>query len=163
MFSPIALFLLFEEWGWEPLAAAFAALGRLPVWRQLERLIVRLPPWAALLAFGVPVLVLIPIKLLAVYLLGQGHLGTGLGLILSAKLVGTALAARLFQLTQPALMQIQWFARAYVPWKIWKDRKLRLVRSSLPWRWGRRLKHRVKLLKLRVVAACRSAISRLRK
>lgn len=66
-----------------------------------ERLVVRLPPWAALLAFGVPVLALIPIKLLAVYLLGQGHLATGVGLILLAKLGGTALATRLFQLTQP--------------------------------------------------------------
>ena len=157
------MFLLFEEWGWEPLAAAFAALGRLPVWRQLERLIVRLPPWAALLAFGVPMLALIPIKLLAVYLLGQGHLATGVGLILLAKLGGTALAARLFQLTQPALMQIQWFAKIYVPWKIWKDHKLRQVRSSLPWRWGRRLRHRVKLLAIRVTTACRSAFSGLRK
>ncbi|MEO6322726.1 MAG: hypothetical protein ABIR56_18770, partial [Polaromonas sp.] len=106
---------------------------------------------------------LIPIKLLAVYLLGQGHLGMGLALILSAKLAGTALAARLFQLTHPALMRIQWFARAYVPWKIWKDHKLRLVRSSWAWRLVRRLKHRVKLLNLRVMTACRSAISRLRK
>ena len=157
LLSAVALFLLFEEWGWEPLAAAFAALGRLPVWRQLERLIVRLPPWAALLAFGVPMLALIPIKLLAVYLLGQGHLATGLGIIVLAKLAGTAFAARLFQLTQPALMQIQWFANIYVPWKIWKDHMLRQVRSSLPWRWGRKLRHRVKLLATRVTTACRSA------
>lgn len=163
LLSAVALFLLFEEWGWEPLAAAFAALGRLPVWRQLERLIVRLPPWAALLAFGVPMLALIPIKLLAVYLLGQGHLATGLGIIVLAKLAGTAFAARLFQLTQPALMQIRWFASMYVPWKIWKDHKLRQVRSSLPWRWGRRLRHRVKLLAIRVTTACRSAFSGLRK
>ena len=163
LLSAVALFLLFEEWGWEPLAAAFAALGRLPVWRQLERLIVRLPPWAALLAFGVPMLALIPIKLLAVYLLGQGHLATGLGIIVLAKLAGTAFAARLFQLTQPALMQIRWFANIYVPWKIWKDHKLRQVRSSLPWRWGRKLRHRVKLLAIRVTTACRSAFSGLRK
>ncbi|MEC5213372.1 hypothetical protein RCH06_001918 [Polaromonas sp. CG_9.5] len=157
------MFLLFEEWGWEPLAAVFAALGRLPVWRQLERLIVRLPPWAALLAFGVPVLALIPIKLLAVYLLGQGHVATGLGIIVLAKLAGTAFAARLFQLTQPALMQIQWFASLYVPWKIWKDYKLRQVRSSLPWRWSRRLRQRVKLLATRVATACKAAFSGLRK
>ena len=102
-------------------------------------------------------LALIPIKLLAVYLLGQGHLATGLGIIVLAKLAGTAFAARLFQLTQPALMQIQWFANIYVPWKIWKDHKLRQVRCSLPWRWGRKLRHRVKLLATRVTTACRSA------
>ena len=86
LLAPVALFLLFEEWGWEPLAACFAALGRLPVWRQLERLIARLPPWAALLAFGVPVLALIPAKLLALYLLGGGHVAAGLGLVIAAKL-----------------------------------------------------------------------------
>ena len=155
--------MLFEEWGWEPLAAGFAALGRLPVWRQLERLIIRLPPWAALLAFGVPVLALIPVKLLALFLLGQGHIGTGLGLILAAKLAGTAVAARLFQLTQPALMRIKWFARAYVPWKKWKDHKLRQVRTSSPWRLGRRIRHRARLLILRLLAAFRSAVSGWRK
>lgn len=45
-------------------------------------------------------------------------LGLGLGHVLAAKLVGTALAARLFQLTHPALMQLHWFARLYAPWKI---------------------------------------------
>lgn len=53
LLAPVALFLLFEEWGWEPLAAGFSALGRLPWWAQLERRVARLPPWAALLVFGV--------------------------------------------------------------------------------------------------------------
>lgn len=134
LLAPVALFLLFEEWGWGSLAACFAALGRLPVWRQLERLILRLPPWAALLAFGMPVLALVPIKLLALYLLGEGHVAAGLVLVLAAKL-----AARLFQLTQPALMQLKWFARAYVPWKRWKDRMLAQARGSWPWRMLRRI------------------------
>ncbi|MEO5658446.1 MAG: hypothetical protein ABIQ90_01435 [Polaromonas sp.] len=157
------MFLLFEEWGWEPLAAGFAALGRLPLWRQLERLITRLPPWAALLAFGVPMLALIPLKLLALYLFGQGRAGTGLVLLVAAKIAGTALAARLFQLTQPALMRIPWFARIYTPWKIWKDQMLRQVRCSWPWRLGRRLRHRAHLLLQRLLAAFRSAISNFRK
>ena len=159
LFAPLALFLLFEEWGWEPLAAGFAALGRLPVWRQLERLIIRLPPWAALLAFGIPVLVLVPVKLLALFLLGKGHLGMGLSLVISAKIAGTALAARLFQLTEPALMQLGWFSRAYPPWKAWKDRMLRQVRVSLPWRLGRRLKHRARAVLVRLWNAFKTARS----
>ena len=149
LFAPLALFLLFEEWGWQPLAAGFAALGRLPVWRQLERLIIRLPPWAALLAFGIPVLLLVPVKLLALFLLGKGHFGMGLSLVVSAKIAGTALAARLFQLTEPALMQLGWFARLYPPWKAWKDRMLRQVRVSWPWRLGRRMKHRTRAVLVR--------------
>ena len=156
---PVALFLLFEEWGWEPLASAFAALGRLPVWQRLERLIAGLPPWAALLVFGVPVLALIPIKLLALYLIGEGQIGLGIGLVLLAKLAGTAIAARLFQLTQPALMQLAWFARSYTAFKSWKDRMLRHVRTSWPWRAGRRLKRRAASAGQRLKAAFKSAVS----
>ena len=156
---PVALFFLFEEWGWEPLASAFAALGRLPVWRRLERLIAGLPPWAALLAFGVPVLALIPIKLLALYLIGEGRIGIGMAMIVAAKLAGTAVAARLFQLTQPALMQLAWFARSYTAFKGWKDRMLRLTRASLPWRAGLRLGRRAASAGQRLKAAFKSAIS----
>ena len=160
MLAPVALFLVFEEWGWKPLAAGFAALGRIPVWRQLERLIAGLPPWAALLAFGIPVLALIPVKLLALYLIGDGQLGLGIALILTAKLVGTAIAARLFQLTQPALMQLGWFARAYTGWKNWKDRLLRQVRTSGPWRAMRRLKWRAVKTTLRLKAAFKALVSK---
>lgn len=159
LLAPVALFLLFEEWGWEPLAAGFAALGRLPWWGRLERWITRLPPWAALLAFGVPVLALIPLKLLALYLFGLGHVTVGLALILAAKLTGTALAARLFQLTQPALMQMPWFARLYTPWKAWKDKIMTQARASLPWRMARRFKTRVKLAAARLLAALKAVLS----
>lgn len=159
LLAPVALLLLFEEWGWAPLAAAFAALGRLPVWRRLERLIAGLPPWAALLAFGIPVLALIPIKLLALYLIGEGQLVMGVALVLSAKLAGTAIAARLFQLTQPALMQLEWFSRGYSAFKKWKDRMLRQVRTSLPWRAGRRFKRRAADAGQHLKAAFKSALS----
>ncbi len=144
LLAPVALVLLFEEWGWEPLAACFAALGRLRWWGQLERWIARLPPWGALLVFGLPVLVLIPVKLLAIYLFGRGHFVLGLGLIIAAKLVGTALAARLFQLTHPTLMQLGWFARLYTPWKHWKDKLLGKVRGSGLWRQVRWFKAQAK-------------------
>ena len=157
LLAPLAVLLLFEEWGWEPLAACFAALGRLPVWRQIERLIVRLPPWAALLAFGIPMLLILPVKLLALFLVGKGHLVTGLGLVVSAKIAGTALAARLFQLTEPALMRMGWFSRVYPPWKAWKDQMLRQVRVSWPWRLARRMKHSAKTMLARLWNAVRKA------
>ena len=133
LLAPVVLILLFEEWGWDPLARAFGKLGRLPFWGKAEEWIGRLPPWAALLAFVVPAVALVPIKLLALYLLGQGHVVTGVTLVIAAKISGTALAARLFQLTQPALMKLRWFARIYVPWKTWKDRVTGQVRNSKIW------------------------------
>ena len=57
----LALVILFEEWGWEPLQRAMAAIGRLPVLRQLEAVVRRLPPYLALVVFFLPGLMLLPI------------------------------------------------------------------------------------------------------
>lgn len=140
----LAVLLLFEEWGWEPLAALLARLARLPVFAWLERKVQALPPWAAVMAFAFPAIGLLPVKLLALYFIGNGHSMLGLGVLLAAKLVGTALVARLFTLTQPALMQLPWFARWYPRWKAWKDGLLAQVRQSAPWRVVRRLKARAR-------------------
>jgi len=141
----VAIILLFEEWGWEPLAALLARLARLPVWALIERRISELPPWAAVAVFALPVLVLFPVKLLALFVIGHGHALTGVGVLLAAKLLGTALVARLFTLTQPALMQLGWFARWYPRWKAWKDRVIAQVRASALWQAARQWKARSRL------------------
>jgi hypothetical protein len=138
----LALLLLFEEWGWEPLAAALARLARLPLWAGVERRIACLPPWAALAVFTLPMLALLPIKLLALFAIGRGHALTGLAILLAAKILGTAILARLFKLTQSTLMQLAWFARWYPRWKTWKDGVLAQVRHSALWQSGARLKAR---------------------
>lgn len=136
----VALVLLFEEWGWEPLAALLARLARLPLWAWVERRIEALPPWGALALFAAPALALFPVKLLALFLLGRGHAFAGLAVLIGAKLVGTAVLARLFTLTQPALMRLAWFARWYPRWKTWKDGVIAQVRASQLWRTAARWK-----------------------
>jgi hypothetical protein len=136
----IALVLLFEEWGWEPLAALFARLGRLPFFAWLERRLLALPPYAALATFALPALALLPVKIAALYLIGRGHGGMGLVVLLAAKFIGTAVLAWLFALTQPTLMRLAWFARWYPRWKAWKDRVMDEVRRSAGWQAARRMK-----------------------
>lgn len=140
----VGVVLLFEEWGWEPLAAVFARLTRLPLWAWLELKITKLPPGTAVLLFVLPILALLPVKLLALYLLGKGQSSLGLVLLLAAKLVGTAVTARLFHLTQPALMQLRWFASGYVRWKAWKDTLMAELRNSAVWRAGVEIKQRAR-------------------
>jgi len=139
----LALVILFEEWGWEPLQRALAWVGRLPLLRHVEALVARLPPWAALVVLGVPALLLLPVKLLALGLMARGQHALGLVVILLAKLVGTAVVARLFTLTRPALMQLPWFVRLYTRWSAWKEALLAVVRASWAWRAGRVLKRQV--------------------
>lgn len=137
---PLALLILFEEWGWEPLQRVLASIGQWPGLRWMERRISALPPYAALALFIVPTALLLPIKLLALFLIEQGRPVLGTLLILIAKLVGTAVVARLFALTQPALMRLGWFAHWYGRWTVWKDALLAQIRASAPWRLARVLK-----------------------
>jgi len=91
----------------------------------------------------VPVILLLPVKVLALFLFSRGHAATALTVLVLAKLVGTAIVARIFQLVERPLMRIPWFARWYPRWKAWKDRVLTVVRQSRPWRTVRTLKGRV--------------------
>lgn len=138
-----ALLILFEEWGWEPLHRGLARLGRLPVLRHIEAFIGGLGPQASLAVFVLPTVLLLPVKLGALWLLSRGHAWAGVGVIVLAKVVGTAVLARLFTLTQPALMQLEWFARLYTRWSTWKAGVLAQVRASRTWRAARWLRRRV--------------------
>ncbi len=126
--------LLFEEWGWTPLADLVGRLTRLPFLARVEDKVRNLPPWSALLVFFVPVLLLLPVKVLALFLFSEGHAVSGCAVLIGAKLIGTAIVARIFQLVETALMRIPLFARWYPRWKGWKNRVLYSVRESAPWR-----------------------------
>jgi hypothetical protein len=139
----VALVILFEEWGWEPAKRAMAWIARWPPFAWIERRIARLPPYAALAVFLLPTLLLLPVKLGALWLVGRGHAMLGLAVIVAAKVVGTALLAHLFHLTQPALMRLEWFARLYKRWSVWKAALLVRVRASWAWRAGRAVKRRL--------------------
>jgi len=140
----LALLILFEEWGWEPLQRALSRLGRLAVMRRIEDAVARLSPPAALGVLLLPTLGLLPVKLLALWLIARGAAVAGLVVIVVAKLLGTAVLAWLFTLTQPALMRMPWFAAGYRRWYGWKEALLARVRASLAWQTGRAIKRRVR-------------------
>lgn len=148
----VALLILFEEWGWEPLGRLLALIGKLPVLRGIERRIAALPPYGALAVFCLPSLGLVPVKLAALWLVAQGQHLLGVAVIVVAKIAGTAVLARLFALTQPALMQLAWFARLYGRWTAWKAMVVARVRASAAWR----AIHRAKTAARAVVARARS-------
>jgi hypothetical protein len=132
-----ALLILFEEWGWEPLQRLMARIARLPVVRHLEAAIARLPPWAALVVLLLPLLVFVPAKFAAVWLIGSGRPGRGVAALIAAKVIGTAVIARIFALTRPALLTLRWFAALHARWTAWKDIWIARVRASWAWRAGR--------------------------
>lgn len=139
-----AIIILFEEWLWDDLQRIAAAIGRLPILRQIESLIAELPPYAALAMFAAPSLLLIPVKLVALYFIAHGYPGLGLITVIGAKIVGTALVARIYALTQPNLVRIAWFARLYERFMAFKTRIHEAIRSTAIYKSARRLRLRIR-------------------
>jgi hypothetical protein len=149
-----AVVLFIEEWGWRPLTMLAARIARWPPLARLERLIAHAPPRVALVLFLVPALLLFPIKLVALWAIHAGHAMLGVGVIVAAKVAGTALVGRLFVLTERQLMQFPWFARALAWWIATKQRVKQAVTGSLAWRFiraaGRRARALLRMLARRV-------------
>lgn len=108
-----ALFLFVEDWLWVRMTAAMAWVGRLPLIHALELRLSKLPPWAAVACFFLPGLLLLPVKLAALFLVGRGHVVSGVGVIVLAKVAGTAVVARFFTVCRPVLMGVNWFRKGH--------------------------------------------------
>ena len=116
------LVFVVEEWLWDTLKGAMKAIGRLPGIAHVESWIARLPPAGAAFFFVLPTTLALPIKLVALHAIATGHLLRGTLVILAAKVLATALFARIYVLTQPALMRVHWFVAmraAVLRWRAW--------------------------------------------
>lgn len=140
----LALLVLFEEWGWRPLADLLGRLARYAPWAKVERAIAGLPPYPALAVIALPSTLLFPLKFVAIYLVANGYFVAATALFIGAKIVSTALIARLFMLVRPALMRIGWFAALHDLFMPWKDAIFARIRASWAWRYGRMLKNAVR-------------------
>lgn len=121
----LALGFLVEAWLWDKSAALLHAIvDRIPFVRfkaACARVVERLPPLAVVPIFLLPVIVLLPFKLAALWLLAQGALVMGGLAFLGAKIVSFGLAAFIFDLTRDKLLSMPWFARIYARVIGWRD------------------------------------------
>jgi hypothetical protein len=140
-----AVIILLEDWLWDDLARLAATIGRLPVFRQIEALIVKLPPYWAFAFFAVPSTLLIPVKLIALYFVGHGHAIAGLLTVFAAKIAGTALIARIFTLTRPNLLRIGWFAWTYERFIAFKARVYAAIKATRAYQVTHQMHLRVRI------------------
>jgi hypothetical protein len=154
----LALLFLAEAWLWEnlePVAArvvAWLPLRSLKAW--LAARIENLSPQMTLGVFLVPVAVLFPLKIVAVWMFTHQNWMGGCAILAAGKLVGVGVAAFIFDVTRPKLMQMRWFARVYdlvlrargwartmiAPVRVWLvAMRERLVGTGTP-RWLRRIR-----------------------
>ena len=133
-----ALWFFFEEFGWRPLTAWLGRLNRWAPWARLEARVARLPPRPGLCLFLVPVVLLLPVKVMALHLIEAGQPMLGLVVIVIAKLLGTAIGGRLFVLMRRQLMTLKSFARTMAWWRRTRWRVRRALNAWPAWQAMRR-------------------------
>ncbi|HEX2761563.1 MAG TPA: hypothetical protein VHM27_13655 [Rhizomicrobium sp.] len=144
LFVVAAAYVLFEDTILHWASLGMRRLAKLPAIAWLERQLRRLPPYPAMLVFLVPIGLLFPVKLLALWAIATGHAITGLLIIILAKTLSTALGAWLYGALRPVLGQLPWFVRAETWVFSWRDRLYGYVRSLKAWQvfqaWLARIK-----------------------
>ncbi len=133
-----AAVVFIEEWGWRPLTAWAARLAQWPPLARVEALIRKASPPIAIALFFAPMLLLLPVKIAALWLIAIGRAGLGIAIIVVAKLLGTAFVGRLFVLLEPQLLRYRWFARALNGWRKTRARILVALHATAFWRRARR-------------------------
>ena len=108
-----ALLMWCEEWLWERLKLLTRWIAQFPPVRAYEAFIRSLPPYPTMFVFLLPEAFLIPIKLLTLYWLTQGHWVLSMTVYALAKVLGTAFVVRSYVVCQPKLMTIGWFRRLH--------------------------------------------------
>ena len=156
----LALLFLLEAWLWDhlqPVVARFVAF--IPWTRFKERLaraISGLSPWATLIVFIIPFIVLLPLKFLEFFLIARKQwIAAGIVLVL-AKLLGLGVTAFVFDVTRDKLLQMAWFKRMF-DWFMWargwahdmtepiRERMRRIAWLLKPQRAGRFLRRLIRL------------------
>jgi hypothetical protein len=150
-----ALLLLLEDWLWDLGLRLVRLVVAWPPWKALERHIIALPPYAALAAFVLPAILLLPVKLLALFAIASGHPISGISVIILAKVGGAAVVARLYVLTKPTLLSLPWFARWHEKFMTFKDYWIGRLKATDAFR-------RVSMLSAMMRGAARAALARLR-
>jgi hypothetical protein len=88
-------------------------LGDRLVSNRIRNWIVSLRPYPTLMLFAVPVIILEPVKPLAIYLIGTKHVVAGVTLFVLCEILKLVLVERLFAISREKLLSIPAFAWGY--------------------------------------------------
>ena len=128
-----AAIVFFEQTLIRYLNEVTAAIARWPPIARLEAWLTRLPPYAALAAFAAPSILILPVKLSALWFGYHHHYVLAFASVVLGKLLATAILARLYRILRPTLLQLRWFAWADTRFFYWRDWAYAFVRSLPAW------------------------------
>src|SRR3979409_411762 len=113
----LALIFLVEAWLWdhlEPIVArvvAWVPMRRFKAW--LAERVDTLSPAMTLIVFIVPVIPLFPLQLFGLWLLANEYWVSAIIILVFAKFLGVGVAAFVFDVTRPKLLQMAGFKKLY--------------------------------------------------
>jgi hypothetical protein len=113
----LAIIFLIEAWLWdhlEPIVASVVARIPLRTFKEwLAERVDTLSPAMTLIVFIVPVIPLFPLKLVGLWLLTHEYWISAILTIIFAKFLGVGVAAFVFDVTRPKLLEMGWFESLY--------------------------------------------------
>jgi hypothetical protein len=113
----LAVIFLIEAWLWdhlEPIVARVVALIPMRAFKQwLTERVDTLSPAMTLIVFIVPVIPLFPLKMAGLWLLTHEYWVSAILTIIFAKFLGVGVAAFVFDVTRPKLLEMDWFEKIY--------------------------------------------------
>ena len=148
----LALVFLFEAWLWDHLRPVVAWVVDRIGWDTLKahvaQWIEHLPPAATFLVFLVPVVLLLPIKILGLWMLAHGSWLGAMATLAVAKVVSMGVTAFIFDVTRPKLLRLAWFRWLYEHVIVWLAKAHALIdplKAELH-AWLRPIRRRVRAL-----------------
>jgi len=113
----LAVIFLIEAWLWdhlEPIVAWVVALIPMRAFKAwLTERVDTLSPAMTLIVFFVPVIPLFPLKMAGLWLLTHEYWVSAVLTIIFAKFLGVGVAAFVFDVTRPKLLEMDWFEKLY--------------------------------------------------
>lgn len=129
----VVIYTLLDELLFPLFRPLIAWLSGLRLFQRLGGWLGRLPPFAALVALGVPFVVIEPMKVVAIWWAGTGHVITGTIGLLLAHALSLLVVERIFHAAYLPLMRIDWFARLLGWLFALRDRAIGWAKSTAAW------------------------------
>lgn len=134
----LAGLFLVEAWLWRRLGPLVERVARLIPFARLKRAVAmwaeRLPPYAALVLFLLPLLMVEPLNGVAVWAFARHHWSVGVVCLVIEKLLGVGLMAFLYGACERQLRSISWFAAMvdfFLRLKAWAEAEVAPVKARI--------------------------------
>jgi hypothetical protein len=114
-----------------PLIARTRARREMTALARLRRRIQQLGPYQSLALLIVPVGLVEPLKIVALFVAGKGHWLSGTAMIIGAYVLSLFFVERLFRMIKPRLMTLSWFAKLWTLLMALRSKANRWFRVSI--------------------------------